>query len=128
MCFSKNPLAVLIVILSVVIIAISGYVMHNKKQLQENLSPVFEEPKYGLSCEIDRRCTPENNCFPGSYMRSQVYQNMCEPTDTVHLLKDRRHLQDNCLRSLAIPFATKNLKCKVNIHDQRKCEWNKNKN
>ena len=24
--------------------------MHNKKQVQENLSPVFEEPKYGLSC------------------------------------------------------------------------------
>ena len=105
MCFSKNPLAVLIVILSVVIIAISGYVMHNKKQVQENLSPVFEEPKYGLSCEIDRKCTPENNCFPGSYMRSQVYQNMCEPTDTVHLLKDKRHLRDNCLRSLIIPFA-----------------------
>ena len=49
--------------------------MHNKKQVQENLSPVFEEPKYGLSCEIEK-CTPENNCFPGSYMRSQVYQNM----------------------------------------------------
>ena len=38
--------------------------MHNKNQIQENLSPVFEEPKYGLSCEIDRKCTPENNCFP----------------------------------------------------------------
>ena len=43
---------------------------------------------------------------------------MCEPTDTVHLLKDKRHLRDNCLRSLAIPFATKNLKCKVNIHER----------
>ena len=43
MCFSKNPLAILIVILSVLIITISGYVMHNKKQVQENLAPVFEE-------------------------------------------------------------------------------------
>ena len=122
---SKNPLLVLMVIVILLIVLVSAYVMHNGKRVQENLSPVFEQPKYGLSCEIDRKCTHENNCFPGSYMRSQVYQNMCEPTDTVHLLKDRRQLKDNCLRSLGNPLNTKNLKCKVNIHDQRDCKWDK---
>lgn len=47
-------------------------------------------------------CTPENNCFPGSYFRSQVYQNMCEPKDVEHggLSREKIDLLDNCVKSL----------------------------
>ena len=36
------------------------------------------------------------------------------------------HSFDNGLRSLGNPLNTHNLVCKVNKHDQRKCEWKKN--
>jgi len=78
-----------------------------------------------LTAPNPQSCTPENNCFPGSYLRSQVYQNMCEPTDTPHLLRNKVQTRDNCLRSLGNPLNTQNLECKINVHDQRKCSWQK---
>ena len=113
---SKNPLLVLMVIVILLIVLVSAYVMHNGKRVQENLSPVFEQPKYGLSCEIDRKCTPENNCFPGSYMRSQVYQNMCEPDDS-RITREPVKVKDNCLRTLD------DKSCHINNRNQRRCEY-----
>ena len=47
-------------------------------------------------------CTPENNCFPGAYFRSQVYQNMCEPSNIENggLSREKISLIDNCVKSL----------------------------
>ena len=44
-------------------------------------------------------CTPENDCFPGYYYRSQIYQNMCEPRDD-RILRKKKDVVDNCLRKL----------------------------
>ncbi len=45
------------------------------------------------------RCSPKNNCFPGYYFRSQLYQNMCEP-DNINLLREKRNVIDTCVRTL----------------------------
>ena len=49
--------------------------------------------------------TPNKNCinnrdfFPGSYFRSEIYQNMCEPKYGA-LMRDKVGLRDFCLKSL----------------------------
>ena len=45
-----------------------------------------------------QECTPENNCFKGAYLRSQVYQNVCEPG--YGLLKQKIPLRCKCAKKL----------------------------
>jgi len=120
---------VLVLILTVSILTLGIYILVSQRNSKENMesnSSVFENPEYKFQCERDTACTPENNCFKGSPLRSQVFQNMCGPLSERGLQRDRIQLTDNCLRSLGNPLNTENLVCKVNKNDQRKCKWEKN--
>jgi len=97
-------------------------------------------------------CTPENNCYPGSYAATQKYHNMCQPS--FGLNRQKIGLQDHCTHDLGkmsnelyltqnslIPKnAPKNtgkrimqpvnispdknmLVCTVDNHLQRRCQW-----
>lgn len=124
---------VLVLILTLAVLALGFYILLSKKNTKENMEnmgddkeyDVFKDPDYKFQCERDTRCTPENNCFKGMPLRSQVYQNVCDPLSEKGLLRDKKQLTDNCLRSLGNPYNTENLVCKVNKHDQRKCQWEK---
>lgn len=47
-------------------------------------------------------CTPNNNCFPGTYARTQIYQNVCQPN--TGLLRQPIPLFNNCQKSLSPYF------------------------
>ena len=72
-----------------------------------------------------KECTPENNCFKGSYLRSQIYTNVCqiegENKDT-KLTRLAKLNNDRCYRTLG---QDDKFKCSVNIHGQRNCYWKK---
>ena len=72
-------------------------------------------------------CRPENNCFPGTYARTQIYQNVCQPD--FGLLRQKIPTNDNCQRTLLDYMNTpKNYYvCEVDNHLQRKCQWIKKK-
>ena len=46
-----------------------------------------------------QECTPENNCFRGSYSKSSIYQNMCQPIFTF-LNRVKIPLRLDCLKIL----------------------------
>ena len=46
-----------------------------------------------------KKCNSKNNCFPGTYFRSEIYSNMCEPRYG-GINKIPIQLQNNCLRTL----------------------------
>ena len=64
---------------------------------------------FNLQCGVKRgfarvikphpNCDSDNNCFPGSYFRSEIYENMCEPRYG-GLMKEKINLRGNCLRTL----------------------------
>ena len=68
-------------------------------------------------------CSPENNCFLGSYARTQIYQNVCEPKDG--LLRQKISLNDDCQRGIKDYMESPKyfFKCDVNKHLQRRCQW-----
>jgi hypothetical protein len=68
-------------------------------------------------------CTPENNCFPGAYLRSQAYTNVCEP-DYGLLTRDKVQLKTDCYRTLGnFPEHKKRFNCCVDNHLNRHCSW-----
>lgn len=70
-----------------------------------------------------QKCTPENNCFPGAYFRTQAYQNVCDP-DYGALTRDKIQLQSDCLRTLGnYPPHKKRFHCYVDKHLNRHCSW-----
>lgn len=74
-------------------------------------------------------CNSENDCFPGYYLRSQEYQNMCEPLDSRYggLLRDKIQSVDGCTRRLGsnLPPIAENIKCYIDENNQRHCFINK---
>ena len=66
---------------------------------------------------------PEDDCYMGSPMRSQIYQNVCEPN--YGLLRQKIPLNDNCQRTIGGKMsAPRNYYvCEVDKHLQRKCGW-----
>ncbi len=71
-------------------------------------------------------CTPENNCFRGSYLRSQIYTNVCQIEGENNMMNKLTRLpkltKDRCYRTLA---NDDKFKCSVNKHGQRNCFWEK---
>ena len=67
-------------------------------------------------------CTPENNCFLGSYARTQIFQNVCQPQQG--LLRQKIPLGDNCQRTFGDVMATPKsfYVCELDKHLQRKCQ------
>jgi hypothetical protein len=68
-------------------------------------------------------CRPENNCFPGSYARTQIYQNVCQPNHG--LLRQKIPLDDNCQRTFNDHMSSPkhHYVCHVDEHLQRRCRW-----
>lgn len=73
-------------------------------------------------------CRPENNCFLGSYARTQIYQNVCQPK--TGLLRQKIPLSDDCQRSFSDYLETPKYHyiCKLDKHLGRKCKWIKKTN
>ena len=99
------------------------------------------------------RCTPENDCYPGSYAVTQKYHNMCQPS--FGLNRQKIGLHDHCAHDLGKMsnelYLTQNniipknqppqnkpelllqptnispdgnlLVCTVDKHLQRRCKW-----
>ena len=69
-------------------------------------------------------CTPENNCFPGAQLRTQVYQNLCDnPNSGINKLPIQ--LGDTCLRTHNPNMAPNqlNMKCGLNGVGQMNCSY-----
>jgi hypothetical protein len=69
-------------------------------------------------------CTPENNCFPGSTLRTEVYQNLCnDPSSGINKLPIQ--LNDTCLRTHNPNMSPNlvNLKCSKNLGGQVNCTY-----
>jgi hypothetical protein len=73
-------------------------------------------------------CRPENNCFPGSYARTEIYQNVCQPRHG--LLRQKKPLVDDCQRTFSGFMETPQnyYVCDLDDHLQRRCRWIKKKN
>ena len=54
---------------------------------------------FGEYINPDPKCNANHNCFAGSYYRSHLYQNMCEP-DNSGPLKVKRKLHNTCVRRI----------------------------
>jgi hypothetical protein len=77
---------------------------------------IIPQPRYS-------NCTPENNCFPGAYARTQIYQNVCQPA--YGLNRQKIPIYDNCQRTLGDFMATPKsyYTCWVDKHLNRRCGW-----
>tara|TARA_Y100000591_G_C21696444_1_gene625969 strand:+ start:81 stop:521 length:441 start_codon:yes stop_codon:yes gene_type:complete len=81
------------------------------------------------SCQLNvvpnpNACTPENNCFPGAQLRTQVYQNLCnDPSSGINKLPVQ--IGDTCLRTHNQNIAPDllNLKCSLNNGGQLNCKY-----
>lgn len=108
----------------ILLIIILFYFIKIKNPLETFYPGIFRMDPHTLPSNY-HHCTPENNCFPGTYARTQIYQNVCQPH--TGLLRQKIPLQDRCQRSL-LDFmnAPKHYYiCDVNKHLQRKCKWYK---
>ena len=80
---------------------------------------------YGVNVNPSPQCDASNNCFPGYYNRTQIYQNMCEPLDTNKrgLLRDKIQLVDGCVKTLGnnMPQPEQNIHCVIDEQNQRRC-------
>lgn len=63
----------------------------------------------------------ENFAFNAPYFRSQAYQNVCEP-DYGGLLRVKRTLQDDCLRTLEGPLYPK-IQCYYDEFMRKNCNF-----
>ena len=125
----NQRLIINIIFLTVLLIILLTLI--SKKNPLENFTPgifgtdIYTLPRLYLN---QTKCTPENNCFPGSYARTQIYQNVCEPNHG--LLRQKIPLDDTCQRTLSDYMATPQhyYVCDVDNHLQRKCRWIKKKN
>ena len=73
-----------------------------------------------------QKCTPENNCFKGSYLRSQVYTNVCKGNCNAYdrLTREPVNIKNQCFRTLGdFPKQNGDFQCTVNEHGQRNCQW-----
>jgi hypothetical protein len=80
---------------------------------------------YGVHSNPSPKCELDNDCFPGFYNRTQIYQNMCEPLDTDRrgLLREKRNVVDGCVKTLGnnLPALPNNIHCDIDADNQRHC-------
>jgi hypothetical protein len=116
----------------ITLIIILVYLLNNQKALELFLNKIknktniehFLPGVFGFQLGIPLnpyKCSPENDCYMGSPMRSQIYQNVCQTRQKISLT-------DNCQRTLGGKMAApKNYYvCDVDKHLHRKCNWIKN--
>ena len=116
------------IIFLITIIAILNFILHNNDALELFMNNFNKEhflpSVFGFQQGIPiQPCRPENDCFPGSQMRSQIYQNVCQPS--FGLNRQPIPLVDRCQRTLGGQMSAprKYYVCDVNKHLQRKCRW-----
>lgn len=89
-----------------------------------NLKSKENFPKVFGTGVVQKECSPQNNCFPGSYHRTQQYQNVCQP-DFGLLNRTKVSLQEECLRDAGRMIDTTlpdyKIKCFIDEHLNRKC-------
>ena len=93
---SKKTIFSVLIILSIIVIVYCS-VYYNKTPQKENFS---DGPGVGKSFGAFH--TPQTqcvNCFPGSYLRSEIYQNVCDNCGNLRRNKISPHF-DGCLRKL----------------------------
>ena len=134
---------ILLVILVLVVLACFMCYKTNKKNKQENfinqrvVGSSFAQyyhpnpnpnPHQGscsnMTAPNPNSCTPENNCFPGSTLRTEVYQNLCnDPSSGINKLPIQ--LNDTCLRTNNPNMSPDllNMKCSKNIAGQVNCSY-----
>ena len=121
----------------IVLIIILVYLLNNQRALElfmndikvkvENFKNIehFYPSVFGAQLGIPLNpydCRPENDCFPGSQLRTQIYQNVCQPH--TGLLRQPIPLADRCQRGLGKMTAPRSyFVCDVDKHLQRKCKW-----
>tara|TARA_B100000123_G_scaffold98473_1_gene71914 strand:- start:157 stop:519 length:363 start_codon:yes stop_codon:yes gene_type:complete len=107
----------------IILLYILFYLVSNKNPLELFLPSIFGTDTLTLQPKIYPLCTPNNNCFPGSYARTQIYQNVCQPE--YGLLKQKIPLSDNCQRTFNdyMSTDTHHYICTLNNHLQRQCQW-----
>tara|TARA_Y100000590_G_scaffold462921_1_gene628301 strand:- start:477 stop:989 length:513 start_codon:yes stop_codon:yes gene_type:complete len=131
----------LIVLLLILIVMICLWVSVARKESNDannkkedfstiGLGPVHPQPltqQTSVQMGIPHsQCTPENDCYPGNYLRTENYQNLCAPKYGA-LNREPIQLADDCLRNLGkaaqLPFS---LHCTVDQHLNRHCTWTDN--
>ena len=117
-----NEINGLNIIFIILLLLILFYFLKVNKPLESFFPSIFRMDPYTLPLySFHNRCTPENNCFPGTYARTQIYQNVCQPE--YGLLKQKIPVQDNCQRQLLdyMNAPRHYYVCDVDKHLQRKC-------
>ena len=114
-----NEINILNKIFIILLLLILFYFLKVDRPLESFFPSIFRMDPHTLPI----RCTPENNCFPGTYARTQIYQNVCQPEHG--LLRQKIPLQDSCQRHLLdyMNAPKHHYVCDVNKHLQRKCRW-----
>lgn len=115
----------LVVLILMLVLIVSNLFLLKKEKFSSAL--INEEKNESENnTYMDKRCTPENNCFRGSYLRSQIYTNVCqiegENNNMSKLTRLPKLTKDRCYRTLA---DDDKFKCSVNKHGQRNCFWEK---
>jgi hypothetical protein len=109
----------------IILIGILHFIMNNNNALELFINKEHFTPGvFGFQLGVPiQPCNPSNDCFPGNQMRSQIYQNVCQPS--FGLNRQPIPLDDSCQRTLGGKMSAprKYYVCDVNKHLQRKCRW-----
>jgi len=135
----ENVLIVVITVL-VLVVLVTVYNKNNKREDFINVRaygqsfgqyyPPNPNPNpHPPSCQLNTfpnpsACTPENNCFPGAQLRTQVYQNLCnDPSSGINKLPVQ--IGDTCLRTHNPNMSPNllNLRCGRNRDGQINCSY-----
>jgi len=85
-------LLILLILLILFLLILLIYLKNNNKEFYVGI--------FGTDVNtLPKNCQAKNNCFPGSYFRSQLYNNMCQP-ECGKLNRLPIQLNDNCLKTL----------------------------
>lgn len=126
----NNQRIIINIIFLTVLITILLTLLSSKNPLENFMPGIFGTDIHTLPRNYfqQKPCTPENNCFPGNYARTQIYQNVCEPNHG--LLRQKIPLDDTCQRTLGDHMSTEQhyYVCNVDKHLKRHCRWHKKKN
>ena len=137
---SMESALIIVITLLVLILLVSVYNKNNKKEKFINIRAYgqsygyYHQPNpnpnpHPPSCSLNtvpnpNSCTPENNCFPGAQLRTQVYQNLCDnPSSGINKLPIQ--LGDTCLRTHNPNMSPSklNMKCGLNVNGQINCTY-----
>ena len=115
------------IVFLLILLYILFYLAVRKNPLETFFPSIFGTDSRTVLPSHYPECTPGNNCFPGSYARTQIYQNVCQPLTGLN--RQKIPLADNCQRTLGDFMSTPKhyYVCHLDKHLQRRCQWIKKK-